>query len=127
VLDEDVETENDQTLLKKLFKTAQIWEFLREFHRSQFDGIKELFAMIDDGKCNWDSDPHKDAITKLLSDFERIGYEISQGLVKESSNLIERVCKINPNSPNTEYPSSGRLQRDTLTKSYQSDSQYLVH
>jgi len=50
VLDEDVETDIDQTLLKKLFKTAQIWEYLREFHRSQFEGIKELFEIIEDGK-----------------------------------------------------------------------------
>ena len=92
MLNEDIETDIDQTLLKKLFKTAPIWDFLREFHCTQFEGIKELFAMIGDGNNNWDSGLHRDKITKLLSECERIGHHISQGLVKESSNLIERVC-----------------------------------
>jgi len=96
VLNEDVESEINQTLLKKLFKTAQIFEFLREFHRGQGEGLKELFALIGDGKGDWDNDAHKDTVTQLLSGFEQIGLEISQGLVKESSNLIERVHNILP-------------------------------
>ena len=93
MLNEDSGANTDQTLLKKLFRAAQIWESLKEFHRSQFEGtgIKELFSMIEDGKNNWDSHPHKETITRLRSDFEQIGKDISEGLVKESSNLIDRV------------------------------------
>ncbi|RPB29183.1 hypothetical protein L211DRAFT_261322 [Terfezia boudieri ATCC MYA-4762] len=94
VLNEDVEAEFDQTLLKKLFKTAQIFEFLKTFHRGQFEGIKEIFAMIVDGKNNWESVQQKDTIDQLLSDFERIGDDIEKGLVKESSSLIERTHNI---------------------------------
>ncbi|RPB17860.1 hypothetical protein L211DRAFT_854699, partial [Terfezia boudieri ATCC MYA-4762] len=90
VLNEDVEAEFDQTLLKKLFKTAQIFEFLKTFHRGQFESIKDIFAMIVDGKNNWESVQQKDTIDQLLSDFERIGDDIEKGLVKESSSLIER-------------------------------------
>ena len=99
MLNEDVEFEIDRTLLKKLFKTAQIFEFLREFHRGQGEGLKELLAFIGDGKGDWDYDAHKDTVTQLLSSFEQIGLEISQGLVRESSNLIERVYNIRPRPP----------------------------
>ncbi|RPB29190.1 hypothetical protein L211DRAFT_261571 [Terfezia boudieri ATCC MYA-4762] len=94
VLNEDVEAKFDQTLLQKLFKMAQIFEFLRAFHHGQFESIKEIFAMIVDEKNNWESLQHKDTIAQLLSDFERIGDDISQGLVKESNNLIQRTHNI---------------------------------
>jgi len=124
VLNEDVESEIDQTLLKKLFKTAQIFEFLREFHRSQGEGLKELFALIGDGKGDWDNEVHKDTVTQLLSSFKQIGHEISQGLVKESSNLIERVCNILPRP----LVYLDRLVRGHMLTNYtKPDTQYPVH
>jgi len=99
VLNEDIESEIDRTLLKRSFKTAQISEFLREFHRVQGEGLKELFALIGDGKGDWDNEVHKDTVTRLLSGFKQIGHEISQGLVRESSKVMERVYNIRPRPP----------------------------
>jgi len=99
VLIDRIESEANQTLNKNLFKSAQIFKFLRVFHRSQGEGLKQLFALIGDGKGDWDNEVHKDTVTQLLSSFEQIGLEISQSLIGESRNLTERVYHIHPRPP----------------------------
>jgi len=123
-LNEDVESEIDQTLLKKLFKTARIFQFLREFHRGQGEGLKELFTLIGDGKGDWKNEAYKDTITQLLSGFEQIGLEISQGLVNESSNLIDRVSNI---PPRLLVYLDRQVQKHMLTDYTKPDTQYPVH
>ena len=77
----------DRQLLRKLFKTASIWEYLREFHRNQQESIQAILNYFLDKNT-------ETKIKPVLAELERIGKDISQGLVKESSNLIERVCTI---------------------------------
>ena len=80
-------------MLRKLFKTASIWEYLREFHRNQHESIQAILNHLLNRNSEGDNNSETN-IKPVLAELERIGRDISQGLVKESSNLIERVCTI---------------------------------
>ena len=83
----------DRQLLRKLFKTASIWESLRELHRNQHESIQAILKHLQDQNSEGDNNIETN-IKLVLAELERIGKDISQGLVKESGNLLERVCTI---------------------------------
>ena len=108
--------EIDRELVRKLFKSTKIWETLRQIHHDQYAKLKFLEAYIVDGEVMGEkvvdgkmadgkivngvwfkglekqsNDTRPSPAKASLERLREVGKTISDGLVKESRDLIDRV------------------------------------